>query len=104
MIKVIRNNFQSGFHLTFDNGLTISVQIGYVNYCETRSINQFDNYKNRDMDIPDCSSNAEIAIWDNQGNWFDFGNDTDKGWVPTEEVGQWIEKVRKAETLDSVEK
>lgn len=103
MIKVIRNEFQSGFQLTFDNGLTISVQIGYGNYCESRTITRFD-YKNRDMDNPDSSSNAEIAIWDNVGNWFNFGDETVKGWVPTEEVGEWIEKVRKAETLESIER
>jgi len=39
------------------------------------------------------SSTAEIAIWDENdenGEWFNFGSDTVKGWVEPEEVGTWI--------------
>lgn len=55
-----------GFKITFSNGITVSVQFGYGNFC--------DNRDNRTMcfgEIPEkCnSSNAEIAVWDNDGRW-----------------------------------
>ena len=50
-----------GFSMTFENGLTISVQFGIGNYC-TR------NEK-------DEAISSEIAIWNEDGKWFDFGND-----------------------------
>ena len=45
-----------GFHLTFDCGVTLSVQIGVGNYC--------DNYSslNTHKDLG-SSTNAEIALW-----------------------------------------
>lgn len=66
MIKITQGK---GFHLIFNNGLTLSVQIGPGNYC--------DNY---DMDwVPFALTNAttsniqsrtaEVAIWDENGNW-----------------------------------
>ena len=56
-------NQNKGFHLIFDNGLTLSTQFGGGNYC--------DNYN---MEIKRYESglscdNAEIAIWGKNGNW-----------------------------------
>lgn len=31
---VIQNRNQAGFHITFGNGYTLSVQFGFGNYCE----------------------------------------------------------------------
>lgn len=51
-----------GFHITFANGWTVSVQFGYGNYCE--------NYSNRDADNEECTSrDAEVAAWDADGKW-----------------------------------
>ena len=43
--------------------------------------------------IPDEeSNNAEIAIWNKDGKWFNFGSDMVKGWVDVNEVAEWIHK------------
>lgn len=72
-----------GLGLTFDNGITISIQIGGGNYG--------DNYDfpiggiTRDNPLPP-SSRAEIAVWDSDGKWLDFEHDQVKGYVPVEDV------------------
>lgn len=53
------STMRKGFHMTFNNGLIVSVQWGAGNYC--------DNHFPEDMDFS-CSkdaksSTAEIAIW-----------------------------------------
>ena len=74
-----------GFHMTFENGVTVSVQFGAGNYCD-----------NHDADFPldipksTVSSNAEIAIWDKSNKWIttefmDKGDDV-LGWLTPEEV------------------
>lgn len=86
----------SGFHLTFENGWTVSVQWGTMNYC--------DHYDNRDYDAPLKtlqekkkswdSKTAEIAAWKHQNDtkvWYHFGsNITVKGRVSTDEVAAFI--------------
>ena len=54
-----------GFHLTFSNGYTISVQWGPGNYCERRH-EHFDAPKSTHQWD---SVNAEVAIWDADGKW-----------------------------------
>lgn len=68
----------SGFQITFENGNTISVQFGWGNYCE-----------NRDESKPTCVD-AEIAIWNSDNKWYDFGSDTVQGWCTPNEVAEWI--------------
>ena len=93
MITVMNNK---GFHFAFDNGITISIQIGAGNYC--------DNYDKRigfERTVDHVSSkNAEIAAWTTENGWFDWeenkfikGSDV-KGYVPTNEVLDYIEKFR----------
>jgi hypothetical protein len=36
---------------------------------------------------------AEIAIWDSFGEYYNFGHDTVKGYCSTDEVAEWITKV-----------
>lgn len=87
-----------GFHLQFENGWTVSVQWGPYNYCE----NYFMRYTLDGKDVPSeesypdsyQSKDAEIAAWDSSGEWFDFGDDTVKGWVSADEVADFIHKVR----------
>jgi len=69
---------KAGFHMTFSNGNTISVQFGFGNYCEN-------NRKS------ECSSiDAEIAICNENNDWYDFGSDTVKGYCNMDEVAKWI--------------
>lgn len=78
--KSIRNK---GFQITFENGWTISVQFGHGNYCSHR------NHENQSEGIPECPD-AEIAIWDVKGEWYNFGSDTVKGYCSADEVATWI--------------
>lgn len=68
----------SGFQMTFSNGNTISVQFGCGNYCENRD------------ESKTSSKNAEIAIWNSEKVWYDFGSDKVKGWCNMDEVAKWI--------------
>ena len=79
-----------GFHLTFKNGMTISVQFGIMNYCNRVS-----------DDVPE-SPNSEIAIWDKEGTWYDFGSDQVKGYCSPDEVANWIHIVSFASDFDDI--
>ena len=52
MFKVTRD---TGFHITFDNGWTVSVQWGYGNDCENK-------YADWD-DIKDHKSSSDAEVW-----------------------------------------
>lgn len=59
MFRITRSK---GFHITFHNGWTISVQFGIDNYCGKYP------YNKRDFDLPCrseswCCPDAEVAIW-----------------------------------------
>ena len=87
-----------GFQMEFNNKITISVQFGAGNYCERKNAPFIG-----DMDVPLVKSNdAEIAIWDSKGKWFDFDNDEVKGHVDTDEVAKWIEMCSCATDLDNL--
>jgi len=83
---MIKSTSNKGFQMTFENGITISVQFGGGNYCENKHF-EYDYPKNHP--VVECE-NAEIAIWDKNGEWYDFGTDTVKGWVPANEIAKWI--------------
>lgn len=74
----------TGFHITFENGWTVSVQFGQFNYCAAR-------HMDTDVALYQESSKtqvetAEIAAWDRANNWHDFGEDTVAGWKSPAEV------------------
>jgi|TARA_R110000751_G_scaffold65021_1_gene133289 hypothetical protein len=84
----------SGFHLKFSNGWTISVQFGYYNYCNNNldrlsSLETADGYAGSD--------NAEVAAWDSNERWYDFGTDTVKGYLNADEVSDFIHMIRNLE-------
>jgi hypothetical protein len=54
VFKAENNEYHNGFHMTFENGCTISVQFGRYNYCN------------------EGETTAEVAAWDNQDNWLMF--------------------------------
>ena len=94
----INNN--SGFSMTFENGLTISVQFGVKNYCDRRC---FHTPRGVEMDEGDWSSqSAEIAILGEGRKWLSFTGDVVKGWVHTDEVADWIHKVKNAKCLEDL--
>ncbi len=80
----------NGFHMKFENGWTVSVQWGPGNYCS-----------NHDLDAPlplDLTKRltghtAEIAAWDKDDNWHNFGGDTVSGWNPPEAVAAFISEI-----------
>lgn len=88
-----------GFHVKLANGVTVSVQWGYGNYCDDR----YSPAKERSMyDIkPDGTRDtskftgeyvtAEVASWDDLDNWFTLGDyDTVIGWQSPAEVEKII--------------
>jgi len=81
-----------GFQMVFENGWTISVQFGYGNYCDNNHHPEGFDFAKKTEIVK--SSDAEIAIWDKDGEWFDFGGDTIKGYCTADEVADWIEKVK----------
>jgi hypothetical protein len=87
------SGFATGFHITFANGWTASVQWGYGNYCA-----------NRDKRGKFPSATAEIAAFRDKPNggseWHSFGKydpsdpesleQTVKGWVKPEQVAEFL--------------
>ena len=92
-----------GMHMTFDNGLTISIQIGKGNYCSNRDLCAEPNAEMKQTSTK-CN-NCEIAIWNEEGKWFAFEkNRVGNGWVSTEEVAIWIDKVRRAKNINTIKR
>lgn len=85
-----------GFHLTFDNGLKLSVQIGTGNYCDNYS--PFGRSPTKEEVLP-CG-NAEIALWNKAGAWFSFGDDEVLGYVSIERILDLIAYLRTLPTDD----
>lgn len=52
-----------GFHMTFENGWTLSVQFGSGNYCDNYNHSVYSKEP-----IPP-SRDAEIAAWNDKGEW-----------------------------------
>ena len=57
--------YNDGFHMTFENGCTISVQFGKHTYSDAGE------------------TTAEVAAWDNKDNWLMFDGDK---WIEIEEM------------------
>jgi len=56
-----------GFHLIFKNGVTLSTQIGWGNYCDNYNFSgdMESIMKKNSWESKDC----EIGIWDKNKNW-----------------------------------
>ena len=94
---MLKDTQGKGFQLTFSNGLTISVQFGYGNYCE--------NHVKKTEDKPNLysyelsSKDAEVAIWNENNDWItnDFiycKNDDVIGYLSSDSVADLIYKVK----------
>lgn len=79
---------RKGFQMTFENGWTVSVQFGGGNYCANRG-GPIPSVKDEE-----CST-AEIAAWDADGNWHDFGDDMVDGWKTADEVAKFISRIQR---------
>ena len=79
MFSTDKTEYMNGFHMTFANGWTVSVQFGKGNYIS-------------DRDHHGQSVDAEIAAWDKDGNWYYFEdqNENVKGWVSADEVARFM--------------
>jgi len=80
-----------GFQMAFENGNTVSVQWGPMNYCDPTD----ERGRSAPMSAPmesDCwgAKSVEVAAWDSDGNWHNFGGDTVRGWLTAEEVADFI--------------
>ena len=91
--KMIRTRTKKGFSLTFANNWTISVQFGYGNYCQNKNHPAGVGLETQEGLLE--SIDAEIAIWDENGTWYNFGGDTVQGYCDTNELADWISKVSK---------
>ena len=90
-------NRGQGFSITFNNGVTVSVQFGPFNHCNNKDLNiDLTNYKKHDVpnDRYSCD-NAEVAIFNNKGwltkEYKDEGDDVLSHIEPDEvaEIIQW---------------
>jgi hypothetical protein len=91
MFKVQKDQFNTGFQITFENGWTVSVQFGRGNYCSNRT--EWNPISASDR-ILFQSEDAEVAAWDENGIWYRFENDTVKGYCKPDEVADFIAKVK----------
>lgn len=81
-----------GFQMTFENGVTLSVQFGPGNYCEHRSEEKFNAPRNNRFWK---SKDAEVAILLPDGEFYQIQeHDQVEGWQTVEDVCKWIELAR----------
>ena len=87
-----------GFHLTFDNNWTISVQFSGGHYCDNKE--EHWNFAQNQIAKGDSvrSSNAEIAVWRKNGGLILLEHDNVRGWCTANEVAQVIHKVSTAKS------
>ena len=94
--------YNKGFSLTFENGNTVSVQWGPGNYCEP----VHPQGRNAPHDAPTQmqvwkSESAEMAAWNANGEWHNFGYDSVDGWKTTDEIADFIHFVANNELSTS---
>lgn len=80
-----------GFQITFANGNKISVQWGPMNYCEPTH----PQGRNAAFDEPMKNDfweaeTVEVAAFDKDGNWHNFGHDQVIGWQTPEQVLEFM--------------
>ena len=95
-----RSTERKGFQITFENGLTVSVQWGGGNYCENHGKSMYMDFSyTKDME----SRNAEVAVWSNE-RWLNANNflseedadwcDDVVGWLTPEQVVDLLMRVK----------
>lgn len=98
-MKKFVSTMRKGFHMTFENGLTASVQWGAGNYCDNHSPDDMDFSYRKDA----SSDTAEVAVMDSKGNFLEIAqflhenaycDDVVCGWLSPEEVLCFLNKVK----------
>ncbi len=88
---MFRITFGKGFHIVFDNGITLSTQFGYGNYCDNNNKSN-DSHKPKHLSCDDC----EIAIWDKDKKWItkncliDLGIENDDDVLGRVNMDRWL--------------
>ena len=100
MDKKFNSTMRKGFHMTFANGLTASVQWGAGNYCDNHFPEDCDFSFSKDAH----SDTAEVAVW-NESEWLDANDfvpedcrscDTVCGYMTPEQVVDFLYAVKNA--------
>jgi hypothetical protein len=61
-----------GFHITFKNGVTVSVQFGWGNYCGdypediTKYPSPAERWGKPDLKASEGTADAEVAVWNSR--------------------------------------
>ena len=99
MRKGFVSTMRKGFHMTFPNGLTVSVQWGAGNYCD----NHFPDDKDFSWSKDAESDTAEVAVFGPDGKFIDPQNfvgydihsdGTVVGWLDPSQVVELLANVR----------
>ena len=79
-----------GFQITFENGYTLSVQFGPMNYCENKNYNWSEPYARAASEAGERgSSNAEIAVIAPNKELLQIEpHDSVRGWVSPDEIAR----------------
>jgi len=82
-----------GLHLSFDNGYSLSVQIGAYNYCDnsgkTTPLRERDNLESTTAEMA-IIFNGDLIPWpDGSGKSYD----TVGGYIPVSDIPKWISYV-----------
>lgn len=88
---MFKSSSNKGFAMTFENGNTVSVQWGPMNYCDP----VHPDGRGAAFDAPSQtdvwkSGTAEVAAWDSENNWHRFEYDTVEGYLNADEVAEFI--------------
>ena len=76
--KAFRITEGRGFKMTFDNGVTISVQFGPYNYCDHYHTDFGDDPRKAQQECGASGSyTAEVGAWYNDGTWIPLGGADD---------------------------
>lgn len=107
-MKKFVSTMRKGFHMTYENGLTVSVQWGAGNYCDNRFPADLDHLYREDA----RSDTAEVAVMRGRkflnANYFlpedvaDWQDDV-VGWLTPEQVTDLLVKVKNT-TADEIAK
>lgn len=93
------STMRKGFHMTFENGYTVSVQWGAGNYCDNHFPDDCDFTFSKDA----ASDTAEVAIWGENGEFIDpqmffkyeiSSDGAVAGWLTPGEVAELLGNVR----------
>ena len=91
---MFRSTINKGFQITFDNGNTVSVQWGPGNYCAPTHPKGRSAPHNAPMSTDFWESKtAEVAAWNEDGDWHRFEHDSVDAYLSPAEVATFIDFV-----------